>query len=275
MKKLIKYFRRIWIVNWLLRKFIKYSPLNKLLSKHWPIQGVAQFNILGQKVEFYSNCDDHLFSRLYYNTGSFELDELKLLFRLKKDVKTFIDVGANTGLYSILMGKLNPGTNIFAFEPHPQNFHRLKKNLALNGVASAKLFQNAVGTSLKEECFYIPASDSITDVSSFSQEFSERMAGMSFEPIDVCILTLDDQFLNGCLPQNILVKIDVEGFELDVIKGGLLFIEKCRPLIICEVFTKHFKSVSDYREKLPKVHQLEQTMKKANYQIFRFEEVVL
>lgn len=272
MKKLVKYFRSIWIVNWPIRKLIKYSPFNNLLSKHWPIQGVDQVNILGQKVRFYSNCDDHLFSRLYYNTDSFESDELKLLFRLNKDIKTFIDVGANTGLYSILVGKLNPGIDIFAFEPHPQNFCRLKKNLELNGITRAKLFQSAVGALSKQENFYIPANTSVTDVSSFSQEFSERMAGTSFEAIDVRTITLDNQLLRKSLSQDILVKIDVEGFELEVIKGGLSFAEKCRPLIICEIFTKYFKSGSNYRRELPKVYQLEQLMRQLDYQTFQIKK---
>ena len=272
MKKLVKYFRSVWIINWPIRKLIKYSPFNKLLSKHWPIQGVGQVSILGQKVKFYSNCDDHLFSKLYYNTDSFESNELKLFSRLIKDVQTFIDVGANTGLYSILIGKLSPDTNIFAFEPHPQNFYRLKKNLELNGITRAELFQSAVGALSKQENFYVPASTSITDVSSFSQEFSERMARITFRAIDVCTTTLDKELLVRSLPQGILVKIDVEGFELEVIKGGLSFIKKCRPLIVCEIFTKQFENMTDYRQELPKVYQIEQLMKNAKYQTFQIRE---
>jgi len=66
-----------------------------------------------------------------------------LVRQLANGIKTFIDIGAHYGFYSVLVGTTNPEVEIFAFEPILENFEVLNKNLRINAV-EARAFMKAV-----------------------------------------------------------------------------------------------------------------------------------
>ena len=121
-----------------------------------------------------------------------------------------IDIGANIGYYTLMFAKLVGGTGkIYAFEPDPKNFSILEKNIQVNGYNNIILEKKAVSNKLGKSTFYV----------------SENSAGSSMhkpnnvvDQIYVDLITLDNYFeVNTITPD--FVKIDIEGYELNALKG--------------------------------------------------------
>lgn len=135
---------------------------------------------------------------------------------VKKNYIVF-DVGANTGsISSYLSNKVGDNGKIIAFEPFPKTFLRLKNNIALNNFKNITLEEIALSDSEGKKEFYFnkknPELNSLGIV-----EFENELP---FETTEVKVSTLD----NYCSKNNIQVidflKIDVEGFEVEVLTGA-------------------------------------------------------
>jgi len=163
----------------------------------------------------------------------------ELLFSTLNADDIFIDVGAHIGKYTIPLGKILKRGLIIALEPHPLNFHFLKKNVELNGLSNAVLLNVA---AFSYDCllpFYLGRS-SLTH--SLMRQFAE-----STTIIPVRATSLDTLIQDISLSMNVeisrirFVKIDVEGAELEVLKGMRRILREIRPLLIVEVRKENLK----------------------------------
>jgi len=146
-----------------------------------------------------------------------EYSILKLLTALSSKDKTFTEIGVHVGYYAIRMAKLYKLVN--AIEPDPNSIEALKRNITLNGIANIKIFEVACGDHEGEgELTLREGSSTLLPV---EQSFPAKIK-VKVKPLDAIIDHTD------------VMKIDVEGFEENVIKGGLKLIERCRPTIIIE-----------------------------------------
>jgi FkbM family methyltransferase len=151
----------------------------------------------------------------------------------------FFDIGANIGSYSISM--LDLCDEIIAFEPHPYAAKRCKMNFLLNSVSETNIKQFALSNEIGEVYFSDYKNDStvnhITDKTS---------------KLRVAVTTLDNfVFQNNFLKEYIyILKIDVEGFERQVLEGGREFLTNYHNIkgIVFECFNKDdvFKLLMDY-----------------------------
>jgi FkbM family methyltransferase len=130
-----------------------------------------------------------------------------------KEGKVFVDVGANVGGYSIRAASW--GMKVYAFEPNPHNLSLLRRNIEINKL-SVEVEPFAVGS--KEG----PAK--LSPVGGVSRIVQDN-------GIDVEMRTLDSFDLPGAD----LLKIDVEGYELQVIKGAGKTLERYHPTIVIEM----------------------------------------
>jgi FkbM family methyltransferase len=139
----------------------------------------------------------------------------------------FVDIGANVGFYSLMFCQHQPG-NSYAFEPLKYNTKRLSQNMSLNDFEDFKVFP--VGLSDRthtSEIHYYP--------------FNKGGAGESQVGSELTLLSRSEQIklrrldnMTGT-PSNIsLMKIDVEGHELDVLKGAEETLRNCYPEIVIE-----------------------------------------
>lgn len=137
------------------------------------------------------------------------------------------DVGANAGLYSVLLSRLcGPSGRVFAFEPVPDTYWRLRENLVLNRCENVSVSQAAVtdrSGNLRMNLF----GQQHAEWNTLGAPLPRRVNGTEFSPsgfIEVEGLSLDA----FCRAQGIehirFLKVDVEGFELSVFQGadGLL-----------------------------------------------------
>lgn len=238
---ILKKLRLNVFVNFNIRLFIKlfnqkskyYS--RKLINK-WPPSGVISCQFLDYDFLMYNECDDGLVNYFFYGLDYHEECDLYLFTKLSEHCKTIIDIGANTGLYSIISSKNNPNANIISFEPVTSNFERLSKNLKLNNCTNVISEKVALGENESNKEIMIPANRKISDLASLDFEFSKKTnPDGNFTKETVIVETLDN-YRNINKLKIDLIKCDVEGFEISVFKGLLNILKKDKPTIIFECF---------------------------------------
>lgn len=133
---------------------------------------------------------------------------------IAKGNNTVIDLGANIGIYSISQGQRLKGGKVFAFEPNPVVFGRLKKNIAVNNMSNVFAFNKAVtaNTGSVQFCF--------REKRTTQGSVTGNNIG-NFQKYNVESVTLDDIVEGENLKGIDILKIDVEGSEVDVLKGGM------------------------------------------------------
>ncbi len=188
------------------------------------------------------------FERFYDLKGEREILEDVLQHISGDDI--FYDIGANVGLYSCLIGSAVPDCDVYPFEPHPTNVEAMKQNLHINGIGG-QIFQLAL--SNKEGEFELSSEGSEAGLGEHSLDTS------GCDPtVPVTVRRLDKLREEYDIPVPTVVKIDVEGAELDVIMGAKETFSdpKCRT-IYCEVHPNRIETfggscdeLEDYLTKL-------------------------
>jgi len=132
-------------------------------------------------------------------------DELFLSDYLKRE-SIFVDIGANIGTHSLKAAfVVGPSGKIISFEPHPRTFYYLNKNIRLNAFDNIETHNCALG----DKSGHLNFSNDIAD---------DQNCIVSSEDIKVEVKKLED----AVSPRKIdLIKIDVEGYELFVLRGGI------------------------------------------------------
>lgn len=153
-----------------------------------------------------------------------------LLSCLQKQPGTFLDIGANVGIMAATVARANPAQKTVAFEPIPSTALRAMATFALNGLSNVDFYPLALGCSNETITFYDAPGHS--DFSS-AHPFDATM-GVIWKETEVCCRTLDNLSSENSLGDVSVVKIDVEGHELDVLQGGKHFIEQRHPHLLFE-----------------------------------------
>ena len=179
-----------------------------------------------------------------YFYGAYEKYELLLLRDLVKDKArpVFIDIGANVGQHSLFMSRYCE--RIHAFEPYEPVRRKLEINIRRNGIRNIVVHNVGLG---HEDCaldFFAPKSRNTgtgTFVSSYATDSHECMGKMRVVGGDGCV--------SGCgLDKLDLIKIDVEGFERNVLMGLRNTLRKYRPVVFMEFSTETKRSFQGERE---------------------------
>jgi FkbM family methyltransferase len=198
-----------------------YNHCANLLRKALPERNIAIK--LNPDAVFEFPYGDGYWSKLL-NRGYRYEDELELLFLNSVDVDyTFIDCGANYGYWSVLVSSAPYGAHrVIAIEPSSANFSKLADNVRVNG-GRFEVMKCAIGaargtaqlTGTKHEAFSI--------------------AGDASGGEEVPVLALDDLIDDGKIAASgkYLIKLDVEGVEIEAIKGGTRLLAT-DSMILCE-----------------------------------------
>ncbi len=156
--------------------------------------------------------------------GKEEEPELRLLARLLAPGDVFVDCGANIGLFTVCGAELvGPAGTVFACEPVASTFARLRENCALNDLGDrARLFENALAAECGLEVLLTGDAHNVMHVD--PRQGASR-AAVTTTTLDVM---LDgSQTVTG-------VKIDVEGYELEVLRGGEQTLNRFSPWMLIE-----------------------------------------
>jgi FkbM family methyltransferase len=195
--------------------------LNHPLTRHNKLKAMAGFlrwqigaRVLRKKIivpwvadsKFISGIGETgLTGNLY--TGFMEYEDMLFVLHALQPDETFVDVGANVGAYTILASKV-VGAKSISYEPLPNTVDRLKDQIQINRIDKLVSIQNkGVGES-NGELFFTNNNNTINKVS---------LAGQTAQTTKVKVITLDGDLEKD---RSYFFKIDVEGFEYNVIEGG-------------------------------------------------------
>jgi FkbM family methyltransferase len=142
--------------------------------------------------------------------------------------QSFLDVGANTGVFSLLAARAGL-PRVHAFEPAPAIFDLLVRNVRLNGLRNVECHAMAVSDRPGSTVLYIPPGEVPTEAS------TQRGFRRNTQEVTVETTTLDDFVRVHDLGRVDLMKIDTESTEPQVLDGAREVLESSRPVMICEV----------------------------------------
>lgn len=177
-----------------------------------------------------------------YLTGVYEPPTAHVIAALLESGDTFIDVGANSGIFTLLASKrVGPNGRVLSFEPVPSMRGRIIENLTLNRMENVILHGVALSNTVGEITFY---------------EGPQGHKGLSsMRPIEdvsttlrTPTLPLDD--LTGTTPSVKLIKIDVEGAEQLVVEGMEKLLAQQHPYVIIEMTDQYLKAFGHSTEGL-------------------------
>jgi len=199
-----------------------YNMCANLLRKTLPERDIAIK--LNPDATFAFPYGDGYWSKLLNRTFSYE-DELELLFRDSVGVDyTLIDCGANFGYWSVLISSRPYGSHkAIAIEPSSQNFAKLRKNAEING-GRFEAMKCAIG-----------ATRGTARLSGTKHEALSIAGGAGDGGEDVPVIALDNLLDDGKVSPGgkYLIKLDVEGVEIEAIKGGTRLLQG-DSVLLCE-----------------------------------------
>lgn len=170
-----------------------------------------------------------------FNFDIYEKHDSSIMFKLLNDGDLIFDIGANIGWYSCHFAKKLPNSLIYSFEPIPETFDQLKRNILLNGLNNIRL--NNIALSAKKERLPFYYSPEVTGASS-TQNITENSNMIKLE----CESDTIDNIVNDNKIEKInFIKCDVEGAEYFVFQGGFETFKNLRPIVFTEMLRKWCK----------------------------------
>jgi FkbM family methyltransferase len=191
-------------------------PYCLVQSRHGWILANLNDTYMGAAITTYGECNEM---------------ELAVILALTLHPGLVVEVGANMGIHTVPLARTLQwrGRRLVAFEPQPIVFQQLCANLALNGLMNVTAWPYACGEEQGVVTFPRPNYRKTGDFGGVSMSNSIPVAG------DACVqapcVRLDDMLQDEPVG---LLKIDVEGFELRVLKGSCALIKRSRPLLYVE-----------------------------------------
>lgn len=177
---------------------------------------------------------------------------------------TVYDVGAFQGLLTLFFA--SRAKAVVCFEPNTQTHKRLMENLRLNGVKNVEV--RKVGVGSRHETRKMVGNSLMLGGSSVEGKMVEGMlrAGVGTVVEEISIVTLDEEIPQADLPPPDFIKIDIEGWEIEALRGARNTLEVYKPTLFLEM---HGETI---REKRRKVAEIVAFLWKTNYRSIRHIE---
>lgn len=188
----------------------------------------------------------HMLKGKLFSIASFEV--VSNLRKMVPDLETIIDVGANSGQFSKVATHFYPNAHIDAFEPLPNLYSKVEK-LFLNN-SNSKTYNLALGNETGSIKFNKNAYGHISSVLEISKDnihYPKQENDLS--QIEVAIETLDNMYHDRLFNKGkTLLKLDVQGYELEVLKGGTETLKRIDYVIIEANLEKLYKDQPTFSE---------------------------
>ena len=172
----------------------------------------------------------------------------------------FVDVGAHIGLYSLPASRaLGPGGRVYAFEPSESNYHYLRKHVEYNNLDNVHVFQLVVGDAQKPSVRFYEHAVSSSPLSGLAKRakrptdrFVERQRPQT---------SLDTFCAENAIAPDV-VKIDVEGAELLVLRGAEATLARHKPLLFLSVHPSHLEQMGQ------STRELDESLRRLGYTVY-------
>ncbi len=249
-------------VNWLLRNVNK--RLSAITSFRLRPFGVMRVRFKdGVSFRMATN-ETSSVTKLLFWKGPDNYEYTRVFGKLVSRCRVFLDVGANTGYYSLLASTRNPNIAVHAFEPATAPHHYLVRNIAINHLNNITAYQVALSNREGEIEFF-----EIDNPTRYHSKYnlagtgtlkSEDVADQLFVSRMVRTTTLDQWIASQQITGIDLIKLDTEGTENLILEGAAKMLREQEPIIICEIL---FGVIEDKHE---------QIMRQYDYQFFNYRD---
>jgi FkbM family methyltransferase len=215
------------------------------VDEHWPsglqrpVRGIHRF-LIQLNLQNWSD------RRTYFSGRYYQPDISRLLEQLLRPGDQYVDVGANIGLTALLarsrIGATGKGV---AFEPNPAAFTRLRDHFTLNGITNFELIPRAVSDSESVLYLFVPRDEML--LGTFVPEKDEgTRVRVQTEPADRYVAAFDPD-------KSTLIKIDVEGFEVQVLRGMQSLLARPNVMVVTEIADAKLRRAGHSREEVHRV----------------------
>ena len=215
----------------------------KNLGIRYPIINSIRFNNVNFLIYFASK---GIIEEIILKEGSYEGNLLTLADCFIGEKTIIIDVGANIGFESLYFAKKYPGNLVFSYEPASFAHQCLSRSKEINRCENLKIFKMGVGDKGGQMQINAPTHNSYNKgLAAIDNNFD---LDDTFVKETIAIVTLDEHIKEN---QRVsFIKIDVQGYEQNVLRGALDLIGKDRPVIIFEHYDSYHSQPLEERKKI-------------------------
>lgn len=227
---------------------------------------LSTFVIEREDTHYITTADSYLFlssppeARLTFDGSAYEADISFLMRKIVREGDVVLDIGANVGLHTAFLSDLVGDGRVIAFEPVAEMADKLSANCAFNRAGNVTLCACALGEEAGEAEIQVNLGDpGMEGTNSMISSVHVARRPDHYEKRTIPVKRLDDIASEFEIGTRIdFIKIDTEGFEPMVIKGGLETIRRTRPAMLVEAHSNRLKEVGLsfgwYRETFPDYH---------------------
>lgn len=227
---IIKLSRFIGNLNFI-RRSIRFRIFNKLKQDY-------EFEVNYFNYKYEGNLNNYV-DRSVFFFGAHEREQLVFSKRYINN-STIIDCGANTGSHSLFYSRY--GKYVVSIEPNEDKILELKNRIYLNNISNITLLHCGVGSENNQSMPFYQATGDNEGISSFINNFSPENQYIK----NVVIRTLDNIVGELRIFRVDFIKIDVEGFDYEVLKGSKETILRDRPIIQIEYHPRDLEKMNDF-----------------------------
>ncbi len=182
---------------------------------------------------------------------------------LQKKEGTVVDIGVNIGLYMVKLKALDQERSYIGFEPNAVCNYYTQELIRANNFKNVRILPFALSDKKELRTFYIRRKadkmGSLNDYARFGETDKYAFDLFTFPA---------DEFFEMLAPEALCAfKIDVEGSELEVLRGLVSTIKKFKPYIFCEIWQLPEEAHPTYSEKLERLKLIRELMQGVNYKI--------
>lgn len=197
---------------------------------------------------------DKVISKNIYFYGGYEIGTLMFIKKHLNEGDIFYDVGANLGLMTIL-ASISVGSTgrVYGFEPCNEIFKKLSKNIKINKCNNVNLFKMGIS--------------SFSSKAKIKEVNSDNMGSMQIDLDkngDIKVTSLDNLIKSKTIMPPDMIKVDTEGFELEVLKGARKLLLNYNPILIVEYTDTHAQKRGSQLD-------IYKTLLKHNYKIYSMQ----
>ena len=232
------------------------AAIPKALGRLWGGAGLYILTRSGGKLSVdHRNLD--VYAYIYNAGGHWDATVMNMCERLLRPGDVYYDIGANTGIFSIDAASAIRDLRVYCFEPQPMLANNIKRSIDANQFDRVSCIECLLGREDGEQSLYL---------TSHSIHASIVPREAKFEKIDVRMRSLDSLVRSRQIEPPDIIKMDVEGAEIEVLTGASEVLAACEPSIIFEAdenLLRVNKKVDDVISCINKI---------APYQILRINE---
>src|SRR5262245_38083412 len=157
----------------------------------------------------YGNFD--VYATIYNNGGSWDANVMNCCERMLRPGDVFFDIGSNAGVFALDFAKSIPDLRVFAFEPQPSLAKHIRRSIEANSFDRVKLLEVLLGNKEGEGCLFLTSHSIHASIIPRQRRWRE---------LRIPLRTVDSLTATGEVAPPDVIKIDVEGSELNVFQGS-------------------------------------------------------